>query len=204
MTNFLNFGLLLLKIPMKKIKIVCLGGSMEDNSSTLALLKYSAGKLNEHGAVTYLADIKRLNLPIFSYKALKSLKNAKFSKLINEMSTADGYIFASPEYHGTVSSAFKNAIDFLEVLSVNTPPYLSLKPVGCIAIGGAENAGYATLNAMINIVHNLRGVVAPNSLALGYGGSIFNKKGELANEVISKRLNRLADELYTLAVRLKD
>ena len=204
MTNFLNFGLLLLKIPMKKIKIVCLGGSMEDNSSTLALLKYSANRLTELGAETFLADIKRLNLPIFSYKALKSLKNAKFSKLINEMSTADGYIFASPEYHGTVSSAFKNAIDFLEVLSVNTPPYLSLKPVGCIAIGGAENAGYATLNAMINIVHNLRGVVAPNSLALGYGGSIFNKKGELANEVVSKRLNRLADELYTLAVRLKE
>ena len=189
---------------MKKIKIVCLGGSMEDNSSTLALLKYSAARLSELGAETYLADIKRLNLPIFSYKALKSLKNAKFSKLINAMSTADGYIFASPEYHGTVSSAFKNAIDFLEVLSVNKPPYLSLKPVGCIAIGGAENAGYATLNAMISIVHNLRGVVAPNSLALGYGGSIFNKKGELANEVISKRLNRLADELYTLAVRLRE
>ncbi len=51
---------------------------MEDNSSTLAILKYFASKLKELGAETYMADIKKLNLPIFSYKALKSLKNEKF------------------------------------------------------------------------------------------------------------------------------
>jgi FMN reductase len=189
---------------MKKIKIVLLGGSMEDKSSTLSILNYSANKLNELGAETYIADIKKLDLPIFSYKALKNLKNSKFSKLIKEMSAADGYMFACPEYHGTVSSAFKNVIDVLEVLAANKPPYLSLKPVGCIAIGGAEFAGHSTLNAMISIVHNLRGVAAPNSLAIGYGSTIFSKKGKLTSDVIANRLTRLAGELYTLAVRLKD
>ncbi len=175
---------------------------MEDNSSTLSILKYASARLNDLGADTYIADVKKLNLPLFSYKALKNLKNAKFNRLLKEMSSADGYIFASPEYHGSVSSAFKNVIDFLEVLRTSKPPYLSLKPVGCIAIGGADYAGYATLNAMISIVHNLRGVAAPNSMAIGYGSSLFSKKGELTSEVITKRLNRLCSELYTLAVKL--
>lgn len=189
---------------MKKIKIVCLGGSMEENSSTLALLKYSAIKLKEIGAETYVADIKKLNLPIFSYKALKSLKNEKFRILTEKIREADGLIFASPEYHGTVSSAFKNTIDFLEVLAGSKPPYLSFKPIGCIAVGGAENAGFSTLNTMVHIIHNLRAVVAPSSLAIGYGNSLFNKKGEFANEIIKKKINRLASEVYKLAIKLKD
>ena len=189
---------------MEKIKIVCLGGSMEKSSSTLAVLNYAAGKFEEFGADVSVTDIKSLDLPIFSYKALKSLKNRKFSEFVKKVKTADGFMFASPEYHGTVSSAFKNVIDYLEVLSVEKPPYLSLKPVGCIALGGAENAGYATLNTMISIVHNLRGVAAPNSLAIGYGSALFDNKGKLKSEPVIKRVNRLSEEVYLLAKRLKD
>ncbi|NOS86190.1 MAG: NAD(P)H-dependent oxidoreductase [Ignavibacteria bacterium] len=189
---------------MKKINIVCLGGSMEQKSSTLAVLKYASASLKELGAEVYVSDIRTLELPVFSYKALRSLRNRKFTELVKKIKNADGFIFASPEYHGSVSSAFKNVIDYLEVLSKETPPYLSLKPVGCIALGGAENAGYATLSAMISIVHNLRGVAAPNSLAIGYGSSLFDNKGNLKSEVIIKRVNRLSDELFLLAKRLKD
>ncbi len=189
---------------MKKINIVCLGGSMELNSSTLGVLKYAATKLRELGSEVYVSDIRKLDLPVFSYKALKSLKNRKFTELVTKIKSADGFVFASPEYHGSVSSAFKNAIDYLEVLSAEKPPYLSLKPVGCIALGGAENAGYATLNTMISIVHNLRGVAAPNSLAVGYGSSLFDTKGKLKSEPVIKRLNRLIEEVYILAQRLKD
>ena len=189
---------------MNKINIVCLGGSMENKSSTLAVLKHAAVKLKELGADVYVTDIRTLDLPLFSYKALLSMKNLKFTELVKKIKDADGFIFASPEYHGSVSSAFKNVIDYLEILSKETHPYLSLKPVGCIALGGAENAGYATLNAMISIVHNLRGVVAPNSLAIGYGNSLFDNKGNLNSEVIIKRVNRLTEELFMLAKRLRD
>lgn len=189
---------------MKKINIVCLGGSMEQKSSTLAVLKYAALKLKELGADVYISDIRTLKLPVFSYKALRSMKNRKFTELVKKIQGADGFIFASPEYHGSVSSAFKNVIDYLEVLSDVKPPYLSLKPVGCIALGGAENAGYATLNSMVSIVHNLRGIAAPSSLAIGYGSSLFDAKGKLKSELIIKRVNRLAEELFLLAKRLRN
>ena len=189
---------------MKKINIVCLGGSMEKSSSTLAVLNYAAVNLKKLGANVHVTDIRSLALPIFSYSALKNVKNRNFLRFTAKIKEADGFLFASPEYHGTVSSAFKNTIDYLEILAADNPPYLSLKPVGCIALGGAENAGYSTLNTMISIVHNLRGVVAPNSLAIGYGSTLINKKGDLTNETVIKKLNRLTNELLTLAERLRN
>ena len=177
---------------------------MEDKSSTLALMKYSADRLKELGADVYMADVKTLNLPIFSYKAMKGIRSEKFRLFITKVKSADGFIFASPEYHGTVSSAFKNTIDFLEVLCEEKSTYLGMKPIGCIALGGAEVAGYATLNAMMNIVQSLRGIYAPGSLAIGYGSSLFNKKGELINEQAKKRLERLSGEVYLLASKLKN
>ncbi len=188
---------------MDKIKIVCLGGSMEKGSSTLEILKYAAAELKKLGAEVYLADIKSMELPMFSYKEMSKVKSKAFSALLKHSAHADGFIFASPEYHGTVGSAFKDVIDYLEILSKNEPPYLTLKPVGCIAIGGAENSGYATLNSMISITHNLRGVVSPSSFAAGSGSRLPGEKKIIADERLLKRVKRLVSELYLLAVKLK-
>lgn len=176
---------------------------MEKSSTTFFLLKYTAAILKKLGADIYIADIRTLELPLFSYKSLNNLKSKAFNELVKNISDADGFIFISPEYHGAVSSAFKNVIDYLETLSKNDPPYLSLKPVGCIAVGGAENAGSAALNSMINIVHNLRGVAAPSGFAIGLGQKPVAVNGKITNEKIINRLKRLASEVYLLAVKLK-
>jgi FMN reductase len=187
---------------MKKIKIVCIGGSLEKSSTTLAALKYTAGILKELGAEVFIADIKKLGLPLFSYNNLGKIKNRSFEELINKITGADGFLFGSPEYHGTISSAFKNTIDYLEVLSKHNPPYLTLKPVGCIAVGGAENSGISTLKTLISIVHSLRALAAPASVALGYGKNIFDKKGNASDEAVKRRLKRLAEEVYMLSRKL--
>lgn len=176
---------------------------MEKGSSTLKVMNYAASELEALGAQVYTADIRSLELPLFSYSSMKKNKNKNFVKLIKQVSEADGFLFVSPEYHGAVSSAFKNVIDYLEQLSKNEPPYLSLKPVGCIAVGGAENSGNATLNSMISIIHNLRGVAAPSSFAAGMGNRLVSPGGKITDVKFLTRLKRLVSELYLLAVKLK-
>lgn len=188
---------------MEKIKIVCLGGSLDAGSSSLKMVKCAEKKLTALGVETHLIDIRDLKLPIFSYSEMKKGPSAKFSKILTKIHEADGYIFASPEYHGTVSAAFKNVIDHLEYLSHYKPPYLSSKPVGCIAIAGADSAGHSTLSTMISIVNNLRGIAASTSFAIGSGNNLFTPAGRLKDKNAERRLNRLADEVYMLAVKLK-
>ena len=188
---------------MEKIKIVCLGGSLDAGSSSLKLVKCAEKKLMKLGAATSLIDIKELKLQIFSYSAMKKGPSPKFAKILAKIHEADGYIFVSPEYHGTVSAAFKNVIDHLEYLSAFKPPYLSSKPVGCIAVAGAESAGHSTLTTMISIVNNLRAIAASTSFAIGSGSNLFTPSGKLKDKNAERRLNRLAEEVYTLAVKLK-
>jgi FMN reductase len=199
MTNFLNLCLLLLLNMEGKISIIGIGGSMEVKSSTLAILNYEMRLIKSLGARTKLVDLKRLKLPLYS--STVKLKGAVKSLLV-EIHSADGVIFASPEYHGTVSASFKNIIDYFEFLADHSPPYLSGKPVGCIAVAGAGNAGAATLQTMFSIVHNLRGIAASNSFAAGSFDNMASTKDVLKSGEVNRKLKRLAEEVYNLALKL--
>lgn len=185
-----------------KPRIIAIGGSSEENSSTLIFLKYTASQLVSKGAEVEIIDLREFNLPMYSYPAPGYTKDKKLTAFIEVISNSDGLLLASPEYHGTVSAAFKNIIDHFEFLAEIDPPYLSGKPVGLIAAAGAENAGYNTLQTMINIVHSLRGIVSPSSLAIGSANKQVNASGEINNETIARKLNRLAAEVFDLSIVL--
>ena len=187
----------------EKIRITGIGGSMEPKSSTLLYLQYVLDELKSLGAETLLVDIKLLNLPIYNFS--KGIKNAglEFEELLGKIHECDGFIFASPEYHGTVSASFKNVLDYFEFTGDYSPPYLTQKPVGCIAIAGGENSGGTTLNTMINIVHSLRGISASNSIAVGSADKHISNEGVITNESLKRKLKRLAEEVYILSEKLK-
>lgn len=184
----------------EKIRIIGIGGSLEKGSATLIYLKSLLKSCSSLGAEVKLLDIKKLTWPMFNYSKKPA---SSILKTLDEIHNANGLFFASPEYHGTVSASFKNIIDYFEFLSVKTPPYLSRKPIGCIALAGAENAGGLTLNTLINIVQNLRGIPVPASFAVGSAQKQVDEKGNITNEKIKRRLKRLAEELYYLSVKLK-
>ncbi|MCI0449081.1 MAG: NAD(P)H-dependent oxidoreductase [Chlorobi bacterium] len=184
----------------RKIRIMGIGGSLEAHSSTLAILKYEMMLIKSLGAQIKIINLRNIKLPLYNNS---SVLKGKIKDMLNEIHTAEGYIFASPEYHGTVSASFKNIIDYFEFLAGYTPPYITGKPVGCIAAAGAENAGATTLQTMFNIVHNLRGISASNSFAIGSASTMIGRKGELKNEHVKRKLKRLAEEVYNLALKLK-
>jgi FMN reductase len=99
-------------------------------------------------------------------------------------------VWASPTYHGTVSGVFKNALDFIEMLSDDTPSYLGSKAVGLISINDSK-----TFSAMSNSVHELHAWLAPTHVMLKK--SDFNLDGEihLTSETGIRRVTRLVNEL---------
>jgi len=187
----------------EKIRIIGIGGSLEQKSSTLAILSYTINEIKSLGAEVKLIDLKQIKLPLYNFSKGLAQAGKGFKKVLDDIHSADGYIFASPEYHGTVSSAFKNLIDYFEFLYDYNPPYLTGKPVGCIAAAGAENSGATTIQTMISIVHSLRGIAASNSIAVGSSNKQIDEKGGLKNDVLKRKLKRLALETYNLSLKLK-
>ena len=73
---------------------------------------------------------------------------------------ADGPIWSSPLYHGTVSGAFKNALDWLNPLGRREPAYLTHKVIGLISVAGGTQ-GLQAVNTMEFCVRALRGWAVP-------------------------------------------
>lgn len=186
-----------------KIRILSIGGSLEQNSSTSAFMNFVSGELRSKGAEVNTIDLREFEFPLYSYSTEVRMKDSKIRDFLRLVHTSDGYVFASPEYHGTVSAAFKNVIDYLEHLSLSEPPYITGKPVALIAAAGADNSGASTINTLISIVHSLRGIVAANSIGIGSANKQVDKDGRIINDSIMRKLVRLADELFLLTVKLK-
>ncbi|HZB35263.1 MAG TPA: NADPH-dependent FMN reductase [Gaiellaceae bacterium] len=112
---------------------------------------------------------------------------------------ADGLIWSSPMYHGTISGAFKNALDWLELLAKRDPPYLSDKVVGLIgSAGGAQ--GLQAVNTLEYAVRSLRAFAVPLVVPIA-GGSAFDGDGKLVDERAAARLRHLGEEVAELCLQ---
>ena len=185
-----------------KIKIIGLGGSMEGKSTALAALKFVMDECRNLGAEVKMFDIREFDFPIYNPSGSLESFGEDLIKFLNEVHSGHGYIFSSPEYHGSVSGAFKNVIDYLEYLSEYDPPYLRDKPAGCIAVGGGEVSGVTTLQTMVNIVHNFKAITPYKNVAIASANKHFDMDKEWISDIVKTRLARLANDVYNLAVKL--
>ena len=53
-------------------------------------------------------------------------------RLIELLREADGVVLVSPGYHGSLSGLVKNALDYVQDLSGDQPPFLDGRAVGCV------------------------------------------------------------------------
>ena len=125
------------------IDIVGLGGSLAPQSASLSALNVALTGAQEYGASVQLFDLRELNLPMYVPGA--PLPDAA-RRLCDATYAAHGMLWSSPLYHGTISGAFKNALDWLQLLGDRTPPYLTDKVVGLISTAGGTH-GLQAVNA---------------------------------------------------------
>lgn len=117
-----------------------------------------------------------LMLPLYAPEVpARALAAVRF---VEEVRQADGLIIASPGYHGGPSGMVKNALDYLEDLRDEDPPYLDGRAVGCIATASGWQATVSTLVGLRSIVHALRGWPTPMGAAVNTAGVVFDERGE--------------------------
>ena len=96
------------------LKIVGLGGSLAKVSSSRAALAVALRGAEEAGAETELLDLRELDLPMYNPEA-EELRESTM-RMVEALESADGLLWSSPLYQGTISGAFKNALDWLHLL----------------------------------------------------------------------------------------
>jgi len=180
---------------MSRVRIVGLGGSLAEHSTSLSALNVALEGARDYGADVRLFDLRELNLPMFVPGAGHAPTAAL--ALCDAVAAAQGMLWSSPLYHGTISGAFKNALDWLQLLSERKPPYLTDKVVGLISTAGGTH-GLQAVNTMEFVVRALRGWAVPLVLPIPQSWQVF-KDGRLIDKRVEEQLRALGRELARAA-----
>jgi len=177
-----------------KLKFVGLGGSFRPKSSSSRALAVPLNYLKERGHETSLLLLSELKLP--GFESCEELEDYPHSVhyMLDEIRSANGLIFATPVYHGTLSGGMKNAMDFFEYLAADPKPYLTGKVIGLISTSGGI-PGINAINTMDYVSRALHGWVCPTTVAIANSWKQFDDEGRVLNDMLHERLLQLAREL---------
>jgi len=103
-------------------------------------------------------------------------------------------------YQGTISGAFKNALDWLHVLGRREPPFLHDKVIGLISAAGGTQ-GLQAINTMEFAVRALRGWAVPYVIPVASAARVFAPDGWVNDESIELQLRTLGAEVVRVATR---
>ncbi len=178
------------------MKIVGLGGSLAARSASLAALKIAIEGAAEAGAETELLDLRSLDLPMYVPGLAPVPISAR--RLIEASYEAHGLIWCSPLYQGTMSGAFKNALDWLHLLGDREPAYLTDKVVGLISTAG----GVMGLQGVISMEFAARSLCAwavPLVLAIPRVSLAFDGEGHVTDQQVAGQLRHIGREVTRAA-----
>ena len=144
----------------KPVHVVGIGGTYQNPSTSLAALKRSLTAAQAAGATTELLDLRALDLPMYRPGQTREKHDPVVGDFIASVRRADALLLSTAAYHGTLAGVTKNALDYLEALSADPRPYLDGRVVGLMATAGGDIAAINAINALVHVVHSLRGTVA--------------------------------------------
>jgi FMN reductase len=181
------------------LTIVGLGGSLARASRSLAALRIALDGAAEAGATTALLDLRELDLPMYNPDDEREPSPAA-STLIEACYGADGMLWSSPMYQGTISGAFKNALDWLHALGSREPPFLHDEVIGLISAAGGTQ-GLQAINTMEFAVRALRGWAVPYVIPVASAFRVFDSEGRVTDESVELQLRALGAEVVRVARR---
>jgi len=181
------------------LKVVGLGGSLREASRSRAALEVALEGAAAAGARAQLLDLREVDLPMFS-PDLEADPPAVVGTLLNTCYEADGMLWSSPMYNGSVSGSFKNAIDWLHMLGSREPPYLHDEVIGLISAAGGTQ-GLQVVNTMEFSVRSLRGWAVPYVVPVSQATRVFAESGTVQDEVVEQQLRLLGEEVVRVAER---
>lgn len=184
------------------LKVVGIGGTLRDNSTNLGAVRRVLDAAERAGASTELLDLKELGLPMYVPGKQLDEYGEDVRRLLDGFRGADALVIGTAAYHGTLAGVTKNALDFAQFLARDDSPYLDGKVVGLVATAGGDQAATNATGALVNVVHALRGTVAPLIVPIPKAWQLSDERGNITDDNYGGRLDRLGGLLVDLSSKL--
>jgi NAD(P)H-dependent FMN reductase len=180
------------------MNILAISGSMNPNSTTKKATEIVVNAARNAGGDVELIHLADFPLPIFDCRKDKSTYPENVHTLIRKVAEADGIILASPEYHGSISGALKNALDFVGGREMEG------KIAALLGTAGSALGATNTVNTLQQICRNLHAWPLPPSPSVPRSYDAFKEDGTLKDTKLQERLEALGKLLvHEVSLRSK-
>jgi FMN reductase len=165
------------------LHVLGVGSSMRKESYGTETLRIILSKVNQNGGKARLLNLFDNPLPIYSPE---TDNDNHFIKEASKMvSWADAFIFATPDYHGSMAGSLKNFMDyFWSEFAGKTFGYLC----------SSHEKGLTVMDQMRTAIRQCYGWSLPYGISIN-SSTDFNEKRQLINKQLVKRLDSYARDL---------
>jgi NAD(P)H-dependent FMN reductase len=175
------------------LNVLGVGGSMRQGSYSTLTLKLLLEEAKKYKSESYMLELRKINLPLYDPSETSSDQpsynnnNNNLKRITKALKWADVLVLASPDYHGSMSGAMKNFLDyFWEEFAGKTFGY----------IVASHEKGLTVVDQMRTAVRQCYGWSMPYNISIN-GENDFDSKGTLVNSALAKRIKMLARDLVT-------
>jgi NAD(P)H-dependent FMN reductase len=160
--------------------VVAICGSLRDASYTRAALLAALDAADDAGATAELIDLRKLDLPVFDADADEAGDAPELTSRVRE---ADAILLGTPMYHGSYSSALKNALDYCGFDEFEN------KTVGLLAVAGGRFP-VSALDHLRGVCRALDAWVLPYQAVVPQAYKVFSDD-EFVDEELEERVAAL-------------
>jgi FMN reductase len=162
-------------------RVLGVGSSLREGASSTAALSIALDFAKKQGAETRLLDLKLTKLPLYDPTSNQSL--FEINTVRDDVNWSDALILSTPDYHGSMSGAMKNFLDYFWAEFAG-------KTFGYIC--ASHEKGLTAMDQMRTVVRQCYGWSIPYGISVIDGEDFVNGK---INPKLESRLDMLARDL---------
>jgi arsenic resistance protein ArsH len=176
------------------MKVLLFNGASDCKPETTGakIAHYLNGQLTAKGFSVTGINVADAHIPFFEMGLAKAPVSVEW--MCDAFLEADLQIWLTPLYHGGMTGAMKNCLDWLELTAKLEKPYLTDKVIGlvCWADGGQAMQG---INAMDAVAKSLRAWIVPYTVPVVKNDLFADAHRRDFSPEYAKKLDRLVSLL---------
>ncbi len=173
--------------PNGCFRIAILVGSVRPGNYTSKAVALVVDELQQHAdAEPMVIDATRMELQLPGVAG----ESTDAADMRDAVSSANGVIFATPEYHGSFSSVTKLIID-----NLGFPSVLSGKSMALLGVAAGRIGAIKALEHLRSVCSHIGAIVLPGPVSVANVREVFNADGTCADPQIEEQIRKVPQNL---------
>lgn len=188
------------------VRIAVISGSLRKASFNTKLARFVAGRIAGPGVEIDEISLLDLDLPLMNEDLEKEKGHPPaVLDLKKRLITADGVLYASPEYNGSLTPALKNAIDWASRPRDDEKQLEAFrgKVAGLLGASPGKLGGLRGLRHLRMILSGIGTLVVPTEFALSGAHEAFDGDGNIKDQNTAKMAVAVGESLVKTARAMK-